>query len=93
MEKLCKIIQDFGLVERPYTNKQGENKVFKSRTLKLYDGIDCFVADLVQEKAEAYQPLDMDTYHAVQCQIGVREWADKDGVAHYSNEIIIRSIV
>ena len=93
MEKLVKIVQDFGLQQRPYTASNGENKIFKSRTLYLTDGIDSFVADLTGEQAESYTPLDPALMHRVQCELRARQWTDKDGQLRYSNEITIRRIV
>jgi len=93
MEKFVAIKQQFPLIEREYTTRQGEQKKISTRGFILDDGIDTFYAEMVGEQARNCGNYDTNVYHSVQCQIKCREWKDKDGKDHYSNEIIINKLV
>ena len=89
MEKLMTIQQTFPLVERPYTDRNGNQALFASRGFILTDGIDTVHAEAVGDFAKSIANVDYqhNSLHAVQLQINAREWKDKEGVTRYSNEV------
>ncbi|MBQ7471025.1 MAG: hypothetical protein IJS97_01160 [Prevotella sp.] len=93
MEKFVAIKQQFPCTEREYTTKDGEKKVFLSKGFILDDGIDSFYAEMVGDQARSCGNYDTNVYHSAQCTMRCREWKDKDGHPHYSNEIVINKLV
>ena len=94
MEKLMVIKQAFPLQVRPYTDRNGQQQTFASRGFIVTDGIDCIYAEAIGDYArsiehEEYQP---NSLHAVQMTVLTREWKDKEGVTHYSNDVRINRI-
>lgn len=88
MEKLMTIQQAFPLVERPYTDRNGNQALFASRGFILTDGIDTIYAEATGDYAKsiASRTFDPASAHAVQMSFIAREWKDKDGATHYSND-------
>lgn len=94
MEKLMTIKQAFALVERPYTDRNGIQTLFASRGFVLTDGIDTVYAEAVGDHAKSIANVNYapgSTYR-IQMQICAREWKDKDGLTHYSNDVRIVKI-
>ena len=93
MEKLVMIREQLPLQERNYTDRNGQPQVFASVGFVLTDGTDTFYAELTGDRARACQTLDKTTFHSVQCEMGCREFTDRDGIVRHSTEIRILKIV
>ena len=94
MEKLMTIKQVFPIVERPYTDRNGNQALFASRGFVLTDGIDTVFAEALGDYAKsiANVPYTPGSTYRIQMQATAREWKDKDGMTHYSNDIRIIKI-
>lgn len=88
MEKLMFISKVSPVEERSYTDRNGQPAVFTSRGFLLTDGIDTIYAEATGDYAKsiASRTFDPASAHAVQMSFIAREWKDKDGATHYSND-------
>lgn len=84
----------FPMVERPYTDATGQQRVFVSKGFLMWDGIDHLYAEMQGDMARAYQnaQFDLSAWHAVQTQCIARTYKDSQGNERYSNEIRIVKI-
>jgi len=87
------ILKQLPLEERNYTDRMGQPQTFASRGFVLTDGIDTYYAEAVGDMARAMPQYDPNTFHCVQTQVSVREYTDREGKVHYSNEIRILKLV
>ena len=94
MEKLMTIKQAFGLTERNYTGRNGIPALFSSRGFILSDGIDTVYAEATGDYARNIAKVDytIGSTYRIQMQVCAREWKDKDGLTHYSNDVRIVKI-
>ena len=93
MEKLVSIVQQLPLVERPYTDRQGQQQVFASRGFVLTDGVDTFYAEAVGDTARVMPQFDPAVMHMVQCQLAIRDYDDKNGQKRWLTEVKIVKMV
>lgn len=93
MEKLVSIQQQLPLVERQYTDRQGQPQVFASRGFVLSDGVDTFYAEAVGDMARSMPQYDPAVMHHAQCQMSLREYEDKNGTKHWQTEVRIVKMV
>lgn len=94
MEKQMKIINAFPIQARNYTDRSGQQKVFKFRPLILSDGIDFIYAEAQGDYAESIAEVNFSpsaTYN-IQMTIIMREWQAQDGTKRYNNEVVVRRI-
>ena len=84
-----KIVKVLPLVQRTYTDRNGQTQVFKSKGFLLSNGINNLYAEAIGNTAERYEQrtFDFSQHHVADLNISVREYTDKDGVVRYSNEI------
>ena len=93
MEKTVRIISQTGVVSRSYTDKRnGEQKTITSRSFRLTDGIDTFVAEMTGEKALNCPTFDAHQLYRVQCTMVTREWTSQNGEANVANSIYLDKI-
>lgn len=95
MEKTVRIIQQLAFQERSYTDRNGQNQTFATMGFVLSDGVDTFYAEMQGDMARSNRDVhpDPDLLHQVQTQISAREYQDKDGKLHFSNEVRIIKMV
>lgn len=95
MEKTVRILQQLAFQERNYTDRNGQQQTFASMGFILTDGVDTFYAEMQGDMARSNRDIhpDPDLLHQVQTQISAREYQDKDGKRHYSNEVRIVKLV
>lgn len=83
MEKKCvRIVSQQALVERDWTNSQGEKITIASKEMEFSDGIDSFVAEATDQMARNFEknPLADGTAVNLQLQMTVRKWkSEKTG--------------
>ena len=75
-------------------DRNGTQALFASRGFLLTDGIDTVYAEAVGDHAKSIANVNYapgSTYR-IQMQVCVREWKDKDGATHYSNDVRIVKI-
>lgn len=91
MEKLVRVKKQWPLSQRPYTDRDGQQKTFSSVKLQLTDGIDQFCAELTGEQAIAAASVsyDQNAIYALRARMTVREWTSQQGEQMTSNEITI----
>jgi len=94
MEATVRIISQSELITRKYTDKKsGEQKVIKSVSLKLTDGIDSFLGEITGERAVNCPKFDPTHTYRVQCSMVVREWnSQQTGEAMQATTIYIDKI-
>jgi hypothetical protein len=93
MEKTVRIISQTGATTRSYTDKRtGEQKTMTSRSFRLTDGVDTFVAEMTGEKALNCPTLDVHQLYRVQCTMVTREWTSQNGEANVTNCIYLDKI-
>ena len=93
MELFVTIIEQRPLQSRPYTDSQGQNRVFYSKGFVLSNGIDEFYAEMVGDMARDSGEYDKNTYHTMQGYIKARSYQDKNGATRYENQIIITKMI
>lgn len=94
MEKQFKILESAPLQVRNYTDRNGEQKVFKYRPFIISDGIDKMYAEAQGEYAEsiATRNFTLGTAYTISLNISMREWQAQDGTKRFNNDAIIRRI-
>ena len=93
MEKIVRIISQTGMVSRSYTDRRtGEQKTMNSRTFRLTDGADTFVAEMTGEKAVNCPTLDAKQLYRVQCTMVTREWTSQSGETNVTTSIYLDKI-
>jgi len=93
MEKTVRIISQSGLLSRAYTDKRtGEQKTMTSRSFRLTDGVDTFVAEMTGEKAANCPTLDTKQLYRVQCTMVAREWTSQSGETNVTTSIYLDKI-
>ena len=93
MEKIVRIISQTGVVSRSYTDRRtGEQKTMNSRTFRLTDGVDTFVAEMTGEKAVNSPTLDTKQLYRVQCTMVTREWTSQSGETNVTTSIYLDKI-
>lgn len=75
MERIVRILNQSPLATRQYMDrKTGEQRVINSVTLKLTDGIDTFLGEIMGERAVNCPKYDPQYIYKVQCSMVVRDW-------------------
>ena len=95
MDKIIKIITVHPYQERTYTDKNGEQKVWKSKGFTFKHGKSQFYAEADGNVAEAlkdFYPNDGREYVAY-VTMHVREYTDASGVKRFINEIRLDKLV
>ena len=83
MEKTVRIINQSALQTRKFMDrKTGEERVMNSVTLKLTDGIDTFLADVMGERAVNCPKYDPTHLYRAQFSMTVREWDSQQTGEH-----------
>ena len=81
-KKAIRIVSQQALVERDWTNQQGENITIATKELEFSDGIDSFVAEATDH-----------TVVNLQVTMSIRSWKSKDtGRENRANSIRIQKI-
>lgn len=94
MEKAVKIVTVHPYVERTYTDKNGESKVWKSKGFTIRHGSSQIYAEANGNVAEAlkdFQPTD--NLYIAYLTFKVREFNANDGSVRYSNEVSLDKLV
>ena len=94
MERIVRILNQSPLATRQYMDrKTGEQKVINSVTLKLTDGIDTFLGEIIGERAVNCPKYDPQYIYNVQCSMVVREWnSQQTGEAMQATTIYVDKI-
>ena len=78
MERIVRILNQSPLATRQYMDrKTGEQKVIYTITLKLTDGTDTFLGEIMGERAVNCPKFDPQYIYKVQCSMVVREWSSQ----------------
>lgn len=95
MEKRVRILNQSNLTTRQYVDKKtGETRVVNSVTLKLTDGIDTFLGEIMGEKAVNCPKYDPQHEYNVQCTMMVREWnSQQNGEKLQATTIYVDKII
>ena len=94
MEKIVRILNQSALASRKYQDKKtGEQKVINAVTLKLTDGLDTFLGEILGERAVTCPVYDKNRYYKVQCSMTVRDWiSQQTGEAMQATTIYLDKI-
>lgn len=92
---IVKIVKALPMVARDYTDRQGQNQVFKSKGFVLHDGESSFYAEALQENAESLEALNPQEGKtaSVHMHCVARDYKTQAGEQRYSNEFIIRRMM
>ena len=98
MELFVTIIEQRPLQSRPYTDSQGQNRVFYSKGFVLSNGIDEFYAEMTGDMAAQCTDFDTSVTHRMQAHrmqgtIRQRRFTDKNGQERFENQIFITRMV
>lgn len=91
MEKTMTVVKVMPVVERQYTDKQGQQRIMTSRGLLLTNGIDTLYAEILGDNARSACVAEGDVRRFAMTA-ACRRWEDKNHDEHYSNDIIINRI-
>lgn len=91
---LVKIIKVWALEAHNYTDRTGQNQVFKSKGFTMQTGEGSFYAEAVGDNAEALDKLDIHPQDTalVQVSLRAREYKSQNGTVRVSNEFIIQQM-
>ena len=94
MEATVRILNQSGLMTRQYLDKKtGDQKVINSVTLKLTDGLNTFLGEIIGERAVNCPKYDPQYLYKVQCSMVVREWnSQQTGEAMQATTIYVDKI-
>ena len=94
MQQLAIIKQIFPIVDRQYTNQQGQPAVFTSQGFLLTDGINTFFAETAGNYAKAALGLKLEVGMTVNVHLVVdaRKWQTQQGEDRYENRVTITNI-
>ena len=94
MEATVRILNQSGLMTRQYLDKKtGDQKVINSVTLKLTDGLNTFLGEIIGERAVNCPKYDPQYLYKVQCSMVVREWnSQQTGEAMQATTIYVDRI-
>ena len=95
-KKAIRIVSQQALVERDWTNQQGENITIATKELEFSDGIDSFVAEATDQMARNLEkdPIADGTVVNLQVTMSIRSWKSKDtGRENRANSIRIQSLM
>lgn len=92
---VVKIVKVLPLSTRNYTDRQGQEKVFKSKGFILHDGKSSFYAEAVQETAESIEALNPKSGEVVCAHLTcrAREFTTDSAEVRYSNDITISNMM
>lgn len=92
---VAKIVKVFPMNKRDYTDRQGQQQVFKSKGFVLHDGRSSYYAEAVQETAESIDalPLKDGDVVSVHMTCAAREYKTSADVVRYSNEYTISNMM
>ena len=93
MELFVTILEQRPLQSRPYTDSQGQNRVFYSKGFVLSNGIDEFYAEMTGDMAAQCTDFDTSVTHRMQGTIRQRRFTDKNGQERFENQIFITRMV
>ena len=92
---VAKIIQVFPLNARQYTDRQGQNQVFKAKGFILNNGDGNIYAEAVQEQADVLEQLDIKAGDCAFVQLSsvARTYKTAKNEERYANEFTIRQML
>lgn len=90
---VVKIIKVFPLVEREWTDRNGQTQIFKSKGILFFDG-NSYYGEALQEKAIEFDDMDLQTGEVaiIDCECKARSYKDSKGIERITNEITIKHI-
>lgn len=93
MEHLFRIVSCSPLQAREYTDRNGETKVFNTRSFVLSDGINSIYAEAQGDYAVTISAVQFDnqSIYNVEFTVVARPW-ESNGTTRYSNDIVIKRI-
>jgi hypothetical protein len=78
MDITVRVLEQTPLAQRQYKDKKtGEQKTLDCVTLKLTDGIDTFIAEIIGDQAKEFPKLDPERLYRVRCTMAVRGWTSR----------------
>lgn len=91
---LVQIIKVWALEAHEYTDRNGQNQVFKSKGFTMRIGEGSFYAEAVGDNAEALDKLDIHPQDTafVQVSLRAREYKSQNGTERVSNEVTIQQM-
>lgn len=92
MQVLARIIKQYPLQKREYTDNRGEKKVFKWMGFLLSTGSDTLYGEVTGEQAENMEALDTQYIYGVDFCCTGRTYTDQSGNQRGSTELNIRKI-
>ena len=92
MEHTAIVKQMFPLRERPYTDRNGQQQVMRSRGYLLDFGLDTVYAEQLGEDALQEPKLDHSKLVHVSLYYNARKWTDKNGEERWENQAVIKRL-
>ena len=91
---LVKIIKVWALEAHKYTDRNGQNQVFKSKGFTMQTGEGSFYAEAVGDNADALDKLDIHPQDTafVQVSLRAREYKTQNDTVRVSNEFTIQQM-
>lgn len=88
---IVKVIKVFPLSRREYTDRQGQQQVFRSKGFVMHDGVSSFYAEAVQENADSFEVLGVQEMEvvAIGLRVTARTFKTNDGELRYSNDVTL----
>lgn len=91
---VVKIQKVMPLVKRPWTDKMGNQQVFRSKGFIFNDGENVFYAEALQENADLFDTWEIKEGDVVSIftQTTVHEYKTAQGETRFQNDIVVRKL-
>lgn len=91
----AKILMVYPLVSREYTDRENQQKVFKSKAIIIHDGKSSIYAEAIQDIADQLESQNLQVGDMVSIHLScrAREYNDTKGNKRVSNEITITNLM
>lgn len=90
---VTKIIKVFPLIEREWTDRNGQTQKFKSKGILFFDG-QSYYGEALQEKATEIEGMQLQNGEValIDWENKARSYKDSKGVERITNEITIKNV-
>ena len=92
MELICRIIKQYPLQQRQYTDKTGQPQTFTSVGFELASGTDTLFAELTGEQAVKCGTHDTAYYYKADLSSRSEAWTDAQGAERHATRMYINKI-
>lgn len=93
--KTAKVLIVYPLVSREYTDRENNQRIFKSKGIILHDGQSSIYGEAIQDMAEQIDQMNLQVGEMVSVHLlcKAREYTDNNGTRRVTNEITLTHLM